>query len=276
MMAAFPAASDITMEELLIGKIPATWIHAPQATKERIILFFHGGGYMAGSTASHQDFLGRLSRATGLYIMGIDYRLAPEDPFPAALEDAEEAYQFLLKEGYSPEQIVVAGTSAGGGLAFSLLFSLKEKGEVLPSAVLGLCPWLDLSMSENSIKRNLGKDILGEGRLQEAVDSYLHLKHASESQAVRKPIVSPLFGEATGFPPTFLMTGSRELLFDEVTKFCQKLKACNVSVSLDIGDDMFHTWFLYAAQIPEGQEAIERMAEFILSRKTKVGKKAHG
>lgn len=267
MMSAFPAEQDITIEKLLVGKIPSTLIHAPNATKERIILFFHGGGYTAGSTFSHQDFLGKLSRATGLYILGIDYRLAPEHPFPEALEDALEAYQFLLKEGYSPEQIVVAGSSAGGGLAFSLLFALKEKGEALPSAVLGLCPWLDLSLSEDSIKRNSGKDIIGGDRLQASVDLYLHMEHASQSPAVKKPTVSPLFGDPTGFPPIFIMVGSCELLFDEGVHFTKKLKACGVPVTLDIGEDMFHTWFLYAAQIPEGQEAIERMADFILSRK---------
>jgi acetyl esterase/lipase len=266
MMATFPAASDIAMKDILIGKIPATWIHAPHATKKRIILFFHGGGYMAGSTASHQDFLGRLSRATGLYILGVNYRLAPEHPFPAALEDAQNAYHFLLEQHYSPEQIIVAGTSAGGGLAFSLLFTLKEQGKTLPSAVLGLCPWLDLSLSEDSIARNHGKDIISKERLQSAADCYLHVEHASQSRAAKNPFVSPLFGDPKGFPPTFIMIGTRELLFDEGVRFSKKLTEANVPVSLDIGEDMFHTWFLYASQIPEGQEAIERMKEFIASR----------
>jgi epsilon-lactone hydrolase len=261
MMAAFPAAPDITMEAITIGKIPATWVHAPQATKQRIILFFHGGGYSVGSTSSHQDFLGRLSRETGCYILSIDYRLAPENPFPAALEDAQEAYHFLLKEGYTSRQIVLVGTSAGGGLAFSLLFALKEKGEIMPLAILGLCPWLDLSLSENSIKRNSGKDIIEASRLQAAVDWYLH--DASQKDMVKNPKISPLFGDPTGFPNALIMTGSYELLFDECVHFSDKLKACKVPVVLDISDDMFHTWFLYSAKFPEGQNAIERMAEYI-------------
>lgn len=263
MMSAFPAAPDIAMEDITIGKIPATWVHAPQATKKRIILFFHGGGYSVGSTSSHQDFLGRLSRETGCYILSIDYRLAPENPFPAALEDAQEAYHFLLKEGCAAKQIVLAGTSAGGGLAFSLLFALKEKGEIMPLAILGLCPWLDLSLSENSIKRNSGNDIIEASRLQAAVEWYIHNATPSHKEIVQNPKISPLFGDPTGFPKAFIMTGSYELLFDECVHFADKLKACNVPVVLDISDDMFHTWFLYSAKFPEGQNAIERMAKFI-------------
>ena len=160
LMSKFPGASDIRMEPIEIGKLTAAWISAPHCSRDKVILFFHGGADSAGSFDSHQDLIGRMARATGCTVLAVNYRLAPEHPFPAAIEDAQAAYYFLLMEKILPRNIFLAGTSAGGGLILALLLKLKHDQEPLPRAAICICPWVDLALTGKTLKTNEGKDLI--------------------------------------------------------------------------------------------------------------------
>jgi monoterpene epsilon-lactone hydrolase len=257
LMADFPAASDVHFTQISIGKLTAAWVHAPGCTKDRVILFFHGGGFISGSFTSHQDLIGHLAQATGCYVLAVDYRLAPEYPFPAALEDALIAYEFLLKQKISPTQIFVAGSSAGGGLALSLLLKLIDRKEVLPRAAICICPWVDLAMTGKTLDTNEGKDLIQKDRIKKAADTYL------QGHNPQDPLASPLYGSLKGLPPLLIQTGTRELFLDEIERFAKKAQECGVKVNLQRFDEMIHTWHLFASQIPEAVEAFENIAEFV-------------
>jgi monoterpene epsilon-lactone hydrolase len=255
-MAAFPAAPDIKFDYFSIGSQTAAWVHAPQATRSEVILFFHGGGYTAGSIRSHEDLLGRLSRATGKDILAVQYRLAPDHPYPAALEDAHSAYTFLLNS-HSEKQIILAGVSAGGGLLLCLLLSLKQKKKKLPKAGICICPWVDLALTGKTIITNDGKDIMRRRRIEKAAEAYL------QNHDPKDPLVSPLYGDLHGLPPLIIQAGSNEILLDEIQRFAQKALESHVEVYFEIFDSMFHTWQLFASQIPEGVEALEKIGKHL-------------
>lgn len=257
LMSSFPAEPDVHFEEISIGKLFAAWVHTPGCTKDHVILFLHGGGYISGTFYSHQDFIGRLAQATGCYVLAIDYRLAPEHPFPTALEDAHLAYQFLLNEKISSENIFVAGTSAGGGLTLSLLLKLRDQHEPLPRAAICLSPWVDLALTGKTLDTNAGKDIIQKDRIQKAADLYL------QGHNPKDPLASPLYGDLKGLPPLLIQTGTRELFLDEIERFAQKARESGVNIELQRFEEMIHTWQLFASQIPEGQEAIDQIATFL-------------
>lgn len=254
MMENYPASPDVVFEPLKIGKIPAFWVHAPLSTKKRVIFFFHGGGYTLASVQTHQDLLGRLSRTTHCDILAINYRLAPENRFPAALEDGKAAYEWLLKK-FKPEQIILAGSSCGGGMVLSLLYSLKKK----PLAGICICPWVDLAFTGETLHTNEGKDIIHFARIKAAAEGYL------QGHDPKDPLASPLYGDPSGLPPLCIQVGSRELLLDEIQKFTAKAIACGVKVNFEIFPEMFHTWHYFAAKIPEGEAAIDKIGHFVLS-----------
>jgi len=256
MMADFPAAKDVHFKEFSIGKQTAYWVRAPKVSDDRAILFFHGGAYSAGSTLSHQDMLGRLSQAAGMPILSVDYRLAPEHPFPAAVYDALEAYEFLLKT-LRPDQIILAGSSAGGGLMIALLLTLKDKKIAMPKGAVGICPWVDLGVTGKTIQSNAGKDILDPERIKKAAEVYLAGGHPKNPQA------SPLYGDLTGLPPMLVQAGGRDLLLDENEKFAERAKHDKVKIVFEVFPDMFHNWQLFAAKIPEGQQAIDKIGSYI-------------
>lgn len=257
LMSDFPAQPDVHFEEISIGKLMAAWVHTPGCTKDRVILFLHGGGYISGTFYSHQDFIGRLAKVTGCYVLAIDYRLAPEHPFPTSLEDCLLAYQFLLQEKISPQNIFVAGTSAGGGLALSLMLSLRDQHKPLPRAAICICPWVDLAMTGKTLDTNTGKDIIQKDRIQKAANLYL------QGHDPKDPLASPLYGDLNGLPPLLIQTGTRELFLDEIERFAKKAKESGVKIELQKFEEMIHTWQLFAAQIPEGQKAIDEIATFM-------------
>jgi epsilon-lactone hydrolase len=258
LLSLFPAAPDVKFHPVSIGKLSAAWIQAPGCTQDRVILFFHGGAYSAGSFESHQDMLGRLAKASKSYILAVDYRLAPEHPFPAAVEDAVISYQFLLKE-FKPEQIFVAGSSAGGGLAIALLLKLIQMKKPLPKAGICLSPWVDLALTGKTLTTNDGKDLIQKERLQMAVDIYL------KGHDPKDPLASPLYANLKGLPPLLIQVGSRELLLDEIERFAQKAKESGVDVQLEVYPDMIHTWQLFASKIPDGEAAIQKVGKYIRS-----------
>lgn len=262
LMSFFPAASDVEFSRFMIGALPAAWVHAPGSKRDQVILFFHGGGYTAGSIETHQDLLGRISKSSGLDVLAIDYRLAPENPFPAALEDALAAYQFLLDQKITPDHIFVAGSSCGGALVLSLFFKLRDAKKTLPKAGICLCPWVDLAFTGSTLQTNEGKDLVHTARIQNAAKLYL------QGHDSRDPYASPLYGDLKGLPPLLVQAGTREILLDEIKRLVQKAKDCGVSLDFQRFDGMIHTWQLYASKIPEGQQAIEKIGDFIRKRAT--------
>lgn len=257
LMADFPAQHDVHFQLFSIGKLSAAWVHSPGCSRDKVILFFHGGGYISGSFNSHQDLIGRLAKATGCTILAVDYRLAPEHPFPAALEDALISYQYLQKQ--KPEKIFVAGTSAGGGLSLTLLLKLIEQKETLPKGAICICPWVDLALTGKTLKTNEGKDLIHTKNLEKAACLYL------AGHNPKDPFASPLYGNLQGLPPLLIHVGSRELFLDEIQRFAQKAQQSGVPAELQIFDEMIHTWHLFSSQIIEGQQAFHKIGTFVKS-----------
>lgn len=248
-MADYPPPPQIRFEEFSIGKIPATWAFAPNVERQPVILFFFGGAFSAGSVRSHRGLIGRISEASGYAVLGIDYRLAPENPFPAALEDALSAYRWLLHHPYPHNRIALAGNSAGGGLVLSLLLRLKQERMPLPAAGVCICPWVDLQKRKYADR----KDLLRPDRLIESAKMY------AGSHNPKDPLISPLFGDLKDLPPLFIQTGTRELLHEEIVELAAKIE----NATLEKWPDMIHCWQLFASKIPEGREAIDRIGRFL-------------
>jgi acetyl esterase/lipase len=222
------------------------------------LLFFHGGGYLLGSSRSHQALIGELAVEAGVDTLAVNYRLAPENPFPAAVEDAVASYRYLLDEGYRPLHIAVAGDSAGGGLAAALLLALKEQGLPQPACAVLISGWYDLSMGLPSIRGRANLDpIVKPEDLEGLRDAYL------AGQDPRAPLASPLYGDWTGAPPLLVQVGGHEILFDDSVEFAKVAKAAGADVTLEIAEECVHVYPQYSQLHPEGVEGVKNAAEFI-------------
>jgi len=228
--------------------------------EDAVILYLHGGAYLAGSPATHAAMLGRLSGLTGLRVLAPDYRLAPENPAPAAFEDALAAFQFLLDQGYCPDQIILGGDSAGGGLALALLSHLCQTGQK-PLALFAFSPWTDLTLSGESIRKNASIDpLLPVDRITEAVE------FVTVALAADDPRLSPLFAEFNSPPPCQLFVGSTEILLDDTLRMVAHLQSCGASVSLGLEAGAPHVWPLFDGYIPEARATLQAVARFIAAQ----------
>jgi monoterpene epsilon-lactone hydrolase len=249
----YPPPSDIRFEPFSIGPLPACWAFARGVNKHHVLLFFYGGGYIAGSVRSHFGIMGRLSLATGCAVLGVNYRLAPENPFPAAINDALSAYKWLLHHPYPHNHIAFAGVSAGGGLALSLMLRLKQEKLPLPAAGICICPWVDLAKTTYTDV----KDIISKDKLLLASQSYVG------DHDPKNPLISPLYGDLEGLPPLLIHTGTKELLYEEIIAFADKAKKSKTAVTLKKFANLAHTWHLFASDIPEGQKAINQIGIYL-------------
>jgi acetyl esterase/lipase len=222
-----------------------------------MILFFHGGGFTIGSTKDHLDLCGKLSALSGSCVLSVDYRLAPENKFPAALEDCLISYLWLLRLGIKPSNIVLAGISAGGNLVLSVLLHLKEKGVELPAGAVCMSPLVDLLFSGHSIVTNKGKDWITSERLFSLKKIYLKGENA------KNPLASPIYGDLHGLPPLLIQVGGHELLLDDIIKFHKKALESDVEVSFELWKDMFHCFQMFFSNIPEGHKAVESAGGYI-------------
>lgn len=250
---------DVNIETLDVAGIPAEWISAPEAKDDNIILYLHGGGYISGSINSHRELMSRISRTSKARVLIIDYRLAPEYPFPAAVEDAYSVYRWLIEDQkIAPNNLIIAGDSAGGGLTLATLINLRDKGIALPAAAVGLSPWTDLGLTSESYKTKVRIDpmVTVDGLM---FDSQLYLGETDYTN----PLASPLYGDLKGLPPLLILVGTAEILLDDSVEFAKKAKEAGVEVILDIWDDMPHVFAAFAAFAPEGQQAIEKIGEFM-------------
>jgi len=254
----FQPAEDVRCERVDAGGVSAEWITTPEAADERIIYYLHGGGYVIGSINTHREMISRLSRAAGARALAIDYRLAPENPFPAAVEDSTAAYRWLLSTGADPARLVIAGDSAGGGLTVATFVALRDGGEPLPAAAVCLSPWVDLECLGESMttKAEMDPMVPRESGLQWA-KAYLGDAHP------RTPLAAPLYADLTGLPPLLIQVGTAEVLLDDSTRLAERAKSAGVDVALEPWEDMIHVWQFFAAMLPEGQQAIDRIGEFI-------------
>jgi acetyl esterase/lipase len=240
------------------GGVPAEWITTPEAVDERVIYYLHGGGYIMGSINTHREMISRLSRAAGGRALAIDYRLAPENPFPAAVEDSTGAYRWLLSTGVDPARLVIAGESAGGGLTVATLVALRDAGDALPTAAVCLSPWVDLECLGESMTTKAEIDPMAHREdILELAEAYLGDTHP------RTPLAAPLYADLRGLPPLLIQVGTAEVLLDDSTRLAERARSAGVDVILEPWDDMFHMWHFFAAMLPEGQQAIDRIGEFI-------------
>jgi acetyl esterase/lipase len=241
--------------------VPAAWVVAPGAETGRVLLYLHGGGYVVGSINTHRDLAGRLSRAAAARVLLIDYRLAPEYPHPAAVEDATAAYRWLLRHGATPAHTVIAGDSAGGGLTVATLVALRDAGEALPAAGVCISPWVDLEGIGESMTTKASVDpIVQHQGLVWFADLYLGGANP------RTPLAAPLYADLHGLPPLLIHVGAAETLLDDATRLAERAKTAGVDVTLEVWEEMIHVWHLFAAMLPEGQQAIERLGAYIRQR----------
>jgi monoterpene epsilon-lactone hydrolase len=253
----FRSKLNIVVEPLFIGHIPAFWISAPGALKDHTILFFHGGAFMVGSTDDHLDLCGKLSRSARCRVLSIDYRLAPEHIFPAALNDCMASYLWLVETGTSPSLIVPVGISAGGNLLLSMFMKLRATGIPLPKAAVCISPAVDMTSREEAFEKNADKDWILKKDLELLRRVYLR-KHDP-----RDPLASPIYGDLQNFPPLFIQVGTHETLFDDISDFVARAKEANVDVTFDAWEGMFHGWQIFSSMLPEGQQAIDNIGVYI-------------
>lgn len=253
-----PLAPDIKCAKANAGGVEAEWIDAPNAAADRAVLYLHGGGYVLGSINTHRDLMSRISRAAGARVLGINYRLAPEHPFPAAVDDAVAAYRWMLGQGLKPHRIAVAGDSAGGGLTVATLLAIRDAKLPTPGAGICMSPWVDLEGLGASMKTRAAVDpvVQREGLLGMAA-AYLAGKNP------RTPLAAPLHADLKGLPPLLIQVGNDETLLDDSTRLAEKAKTAGVSVKLEVWPEMIHVWQLFAAFLPEGQQAVEVIGKFV-------------
>jgi acetyl esterase/lipase len=255
----FQPTGDVRCEPVDAGGVPAEWITTPETVHERVIYYLHGGAYVEGSINTHREMISRLARAARARALAIDYRLAPENPFPAAVEDSTCAYRWLISNGVDPARLAIAGDSAGGGLTLATLVALRDAGDPLPAAVVCLSPWVDLEMLGESMTSRAEMDpMIQRDSLLVAARAYLGDAHA------RTPLAAPLYADLRGLPPLLIQVGTAETLLDDSTHLAERARAAGVEVIFEPWDDMFHVWQFCASILPEGQEAIDRIGEFVL------------
>ena len=252
--------ADMQVEAVTVETLTAEWVSVPQAASRQVMLYLHGGGYIMGSCHSHRLLAAALAQATGARVLVLDYRLAPEHPFPAALEDAQAAYRWLVTTGIKPEHIVLAGDSAGGGLVLSTLLALRDAGQQLPAKAILLSPWTDLSVSGASYVTRAERDfMITRDYLLAEAHTYLG------EQDPRTPLASPVYADLHGFPPLLIQVGSDEILLDDATRVAESAQQAGVAVTLDIIEGMWHVWHAAAAvrYFPEGKAAFDQIADFV-------------
>ena len=254
----FPLPEGVSSEETEAEGVRAEWVRAPGAKEDTVVLYFHGGGYVIGSPASHRHLAAAVSHAAGAVVLSLDYRLAPEKPFPAAVQDAVSGYRWILGQGIAPEQVALAGDSAGGGLTVATLLALREEGEPLPAAGVCMSPWVDLTCSSDTYRTKAETDALVK---KEDVLRYASLYLAGQDP--EKPLASPLFADHKGLPPILIHVGSEEVLLDDSVGLDRRLKESGVDATLEVWEEMIHVWHVFHPILKEGRHAISRIGEFV-------------
>ncbi len=258
MQAQLELPQDIVCEPVLADGVPSEWIHTGEPA-HRTILYLHGGGYTLGSIATHRFLVQRIARAARARALVVDYRLAPEHPFPAAVEDAVTAYRWLRSQGIGYEETFVAGDSAGGGLSLATLLALRDEGEAQPAGAVLLSPWTDLTGSGESIHSKASQDpmVTSDG-LRSMADAYA-------PNQTGNPLVSPCFADLSGLPPLLIQVGNAEILLDDSTRLAASARAVNVEVDMEVWDDMIHVFQAFP-MLEESERAILNIGSWVRQR----------
>ena len=257
----FPTPQEVVVERVTAPAAPAEWLRPPAARDGEVVLYLHGGGYVIGSPRSHRHLAAAIATAAETSALLLDYRLAPEHPFPAAVEDAVAAYRWLLDRGVGPGRVAVAGDSAGGGLTVATLVALREAGVALPAAGVCISPWVDLTCSSGTYGTKASVDPIV------VRDSIVAMANAYLAGAdPRTPLASPLYADLHGLPPLLIEVGSDEVLLDDAFQLADRAKRAGVEVTLEAWEDMIHVWPWFLPVLDEAQRAVDRIAAFVRSR----------
>lgn len=252
---AFPATS----QPVSADGVDALWIDTPGADAQKVMLYFHGGGFRVGSVKSHYDLIARIAAAAGCRALGVNYRLVPEHQFPAPIDDAVTAYRWLLAQGYKPQNIVFVGDSAGGNLVLASMLSLREQGIALPRAAAVMSVWTDLAALGESYETRAAADPIHQRKMILGMaKGYL-----GETADPKNPLASPLYGDLHGLPPVMLQVGDRETVLDDSRNFAEKARAAGVEVELEVWDDMIHVFQQFTSELPQALQAIESIGRFL-------------
>lgn len=254
----FPIPPDVVIERLDAGGVPGEWTSTPDAAPDQAILFLHGGGYVIGSLDSHRHLAAEAGRQAGTHVLSIDYRLAPEHPFPAPVEDSLMAYRFLLDSGIKPSNIALAGDSAGGGLVVAAMLAIREAGLKLPACGWCISPWVDMeSVSKSFTDRADTDPTVQKAGILDMAGLYLN------GAAPRHPHAAPVYGDLRGLPPLFIQVGSVETLLDDALWLAREAGKAEVQIDLQIWPEMIHVWHQYYQVLDAGRRAIESGGAFI-------------
>jgi monoterpene epsilon-lactone hydrolase len=251
--------APVTCKQIVAVGVNGEWISPANAPKDKAILYFHGGGFRIGSVVSHRDLIAQIAVASRCRVLAINYRLAPEHRFPAALDDVLVAYEWLLQQGLEPASIAFAGDSAGGNLALATMLALREGKRPLPVAAALMSPWTDLAATGASyVKRAEADPIHQRPMILALAENYL-----GRQGDPRDPMASPLYADLRGLPPLLIQVGDRETVLDDSVMLADKARAAGVVVDLQVWDGMIHVFQMFRAELPEAHRAISDIARFL-------------
>ena len=259
----FPATDAAAVTKVEANGVPGEWVVVAESNPNRRVLYLHGGGYVYGSAVTHRRLCEDIARAGGCAVLNLDYRLAPEHPFPAAVDDAVAGLRFVRENGpHGPgaaESTFVAGDSAGGGLTLATLLAARDQGVDQPNAAIAISAWTDLAITGEYVT-SVGEDD------HQASDTSM-LEHLAAQYLggadAEHPLASPLYADYAGLPPLLMQVGGAEMLLTDTTRAAERARSGGVDVVVEVWDEMFHVWHQYAPMLPEGQQAIDRIGEFI-------------
>lgn len=252
------SARHVAIEKKPVAGLYAEWYRPQQARPGKLFLYLHGGAYALGSCDSHRKLVTHIAKAGNIEAVMPEYRLAPEHPFPAGLEDAVAIYKELLASGYNPADIIISGDSAGGGLSVATMLQLRHQGLPLPGAAVLLSPFLDMSASGESVRTRAARDPWFKPEEVEVV-----IRYYCPNEDVRNPLLSPVFANVAGLPPTLIQVGDHEILLSDSTRFADKLSTAGIDVELEVFPEMWHVFQLFVGKMPESKAAIRKIGAYI-------------
>ena len=255
------APEGVAWTKVDAGGVPAIWADAEEGSSDHVVMYVHGGGYVIGSATGYRNFTGQLASAVGCRVLSVDYRLAPEHPHPAAVEDSTSAYRWLLDQGFGADRLAISGDSAGGGLTVSTLLKLRDDATPLPVAGVPISPWVDMEGIGESMTTRAEVDMLvDEVGLKGMAEMFL------AGQDARDPLAAPLYGDFSGLPPLLIQVGDEETLLDDSTRLAEAAESAGVEVRLDVFPEMQHVFQLFTGNMPEADEAVAQIGAWLRPR----------
>ncbi len=257
--AGFTIPADVEVSDVRVADVPCRWTRVPDAREDKVLVYLHGGGYVMGSLDTHQELMGRLARHCRAKVLGVEYRLAPEHPFPAGLDDAVAVYEATLASGVTAGDIMIGGDSAGGGLALATLLAARDKGMPMPAGAILFSPWTDLMATGESVATRADADPMITGGPATLLEMAVH--YHGEVASGDDPLVSPQYADLTGLPPLLIQVGDAEVLLSDSTRLADNAKAAGVSASLEVWDEAPHV-FQALPMAPEAADALAKVGVF--------------